>query len=1437
MAEDDSVIPEGFVPSSLRPAVQDDSVVPEGFVPSSLRPAVQEQQQDQQDQQDDDKGTFQDIGQGIGAGIVNIGQGVTELGAAGFDVVFDTDTSRDVTEFFEGTKTYLNLTPTGTAGKVAEGIVTFGSAAIPIVGWLGRANSVSKGLRVLPAASRYGKSAEAFGRSAAGRRMLGTRTKLAASTSLATGAADVFLAPSTFNTISDGFDALPDFLETEEDTGLTGADEGFRRIRNKLRFGFEGVTAGAVVEAAMPVVGAVARAPAYIPGVPKVAQLMTNGLDALAAKVTGGTIQKYFGSAGLMPRDLYEGIGDAKGFMDSTTREASKRFLAFEAAAKKTVQSSKLFGKGKAGIEKVYSDLQSFLTGGKAVDEKGALVRMDENLMGRLHGKDVAKAASEMRMQIDGMTDMFMKSIEDVPEAVLNAGSKQQLIKEFASKQGRYLRRMYEMHLNPEDWAKGLAKDEKLFDEAVTEVSVMIQKQTGLVGQDLLDEATQTVKKALSKQVTEGGQKLDATLKTMTRAVGKRNTGASGQPIPLFKIAQGMLKDRVPVLEGSPKLRELMGEIKDPKQLYLRTVGDMSQTLAANQFYRQYSNTSMVSLENAVASINKNPDARPLAIDGRTVNPDEALALKQNGYTQLGELPTPAELANMTSAEKALGGKFGAMTGAFVPVEVSEGLTIAARTQDPLQEILAISLQAKGLSQKTKTVYNPMSHTRNFISGIFMLGANGNVQRGMNVFESARLTMGRLVDMEDAEFAKTFNTLQKAGVIDQNYVVNEYRELLREGADLKVAGKISDTTSSLMASLPFGKHVVKGLGAVSKGAENVYSGTDNFWKTVGFSGEKAKFTNAIRRGTEGTTATMDDVAEELSRSGIAARTTELSGDMDFMDLMAADIVKSTMPTYSRVPESIKMIRRIPFVGNFVAFPAEIMRTSTNITRQGLRELGFKVDPASALAQKLGPKKVKEFERQVRAIGAKRLSSYVSMAYMVPIATQKAAMELTEFTQEQMEALELLSPYFSKGNTLAPIRNEVVNGKPQVDYIDLSYMMPYDFMIAPARAALQAYSETGQVSDSTASQIARAMQAAAMKISEPFASEGLLAERIADVAVRDGRTKTGATIFIEGENQVDKATKAVLHILGGFTPGAVEMFYRERRGEIEPGRVSQAITGDIGRYGEERTLAEEAATLLTGFREMRTDLDKNFYYNGAEYTSARNGLRGSFTAFARRNDVTPEDIVERYKQANQDLLTAQARLFSGMKAAETLGLSENQILQQLSTKANMGTSELKMILNGTFRPITISKDLVEAIMMETIEGQSRTTTVENLPIDELVRLQQEYSQIRVAPEERREASGSVSGRDATPSGFVPSSLRSGAQEQGAPSPSGFVPSSLRSPAPAPSFVDTAAASVSGAADSVSDLGGDLLQRARTLAPSLLGDRRNQEIIDRGNQPPQ
>jgi len=55
--------------------------------------------------------TFGDIAQGVGSGLIGLPQGIVETVTSGFDYIFDTDSTEDVTAFAEGTKEFLGLTP------------------------------------------------------------------------------------------------------------------------------------------------------------------------------------------------------------------------------------------------------------------------------------------------------------------------------------------------------------------------------------------------------------------------------------------------------------------------------------------------------------------------------------------------------------------------------------------------------------------------------------------------------------------------------------------------------------------------------------------------------------------------------------------------------------------------------------------------------------------------------------------------------------------------------------------------------------------------------------------------------------------------------------------------------------------------------------------------------------------------------------------------------------------------------------------------------------------------------------------------------------------------------------------------------------------------------------------------------------------------------
>ena len=56
---------------------------------------------------------------------------------------------------------------------------------------------------------------------------------------------------------------------------------------------------------------------------------------------------------------------------------------------------------------------------------------------------------------------------------------------------------------------------------------------------------------------------------------------------------------------------------------------------------------------------------------------------------------------------------------------------------------------------------------------------------------------------------------------------------------------------------------------------------------------------------------------------------------EYLKKQAAKLVKNNIPNYAFVSEFIKGLRKLP-VGNFVAFPAEIMRTGTNIVSDCIR---------------------------------------------------------------------------------------------------------------------------------------------------------------------------------------------------------------------------------------------------------------------------------------------------------------------------------------------------------------------------------------------------------------------------------------------------------------------------------------------------------------------
>ena len=215
----------------------------------------------------------------------------------------------------------------------------------------------------------------------------------------------------------------------------------------------------------------------------------------------------------------------------------------------------------------------------------------------------------------------------------------------------------------------------------------------------------------------------------------------------------------------------------------------------------------------------------------------------------------------------------------------------------------------KGASQSMKTVASHITHARNILGG-----AQFGLANGINPFSGTVNTFQTLVNNAknkgDEGLDALYEKYLKLGIINTNVRVNEFRQLINEGAEIQSF----DQLGGMFKRLDFygSKKITDPVaGALSKGykaAEKIYMGVDDFYKINAFNKE------------------LDTLRKALPDESI-----------DVLEERAAQIVQDTFPNYDKVPNGIKAFRNLP-IGSFVSFPAEIVRTSYHIVKQAQEEI-------------------------------------------------------------------------------------------------------------------------------------------------------------------------------------------------------------------------------------------------------------------------------------------------------------------------------------------------------------------------------------------------------------------------------------------------------------------------------------------------------------------
>ena len=1346
------------------------------------------------DPETESEGAVQEFAEGLGSGVTKAVQGVAEIGGIAIDAVFDTNSTRAISEFGDDFRRNVGLDPVGFAGtagdvlgqfvlpgglaakavstglKVPRLIPGFGGAVVAKPTKLGRLNQVVRKGRGATLRSRTDRL---------GRPRL-TRADEAKLRGQQAGAAllvDSVVATDGMTTIGDFVGGGPTL--TQEDIGLSGRMEAGRRAYNKLMIGGE---AGALTMAfpyllsttalvGGPLMDATNR---YLVG--PAAVTTKDALVKMANSIGNSELGQYVAEAQAPVRllsfgranpettvaDAYEGVkarlrfrgnlsqeaaeerSKIQGFIESNANLAASTIRKLEKDVDKVFKDAErvqLGGDTDLTKIEVFNSIYGFLTRSDGFLEQAARLSVQE---GRAFDPnnvdDLLRALPEfthagalsMRKHIDDMSEQILAS--DFAKRVKDEGQllnvNQEILDEIKGNMGKYLRRKYRIFDDPEEYLKSA--------------------EYGRNRRDVFQWLTANPEAArrLYNELPERAERLDvladdAPITTIVKNeiidgfVNKYRTGRgtrSRDPKALAdKAAQRFSRNIFKPRKEDEALLRLLGEIEDPAEAYIRSVGDLAETLAVDRF-----NKFLRANRGRVETLEDGSKAR---VGGEDIIDGEAyMALPREfrnaNYT---ELLDPGFGSLMSRAAEDTNAQL--KDRIFARNPVFNDLTRANKQRhNYIDYAVRGFLLGKGFAQKVKTVYSPITQIRNVTSAALFAAAQGNVGRGANVWESVNLVLDNIMKTAPDERAAFFRELQELGVVGTQSQLRELERLIEDGIKRGGTGDIDELGVSLAQKR------ARSLGrqwfdSFDKRARDLYQGGDDIWKIYNFDFERSKIINMF----SGDVTAADDYAKSLGFKSL--------------NEYSADIVKNTVPNYERVPQFIQDLRKMP-IGNFIAFPAEIIRTSLNTIQRGIDEFQrgkqMQEEAASELrtltsrreANMMNPgDAVQKAQQKMLAgermsdIGGRRIMGFAATAGLAGEAVQETSMMITGVTEEMIEALREVVPPWSQNSTLIPTS---VDDKGRITgYIDYSYINPYDYLRRPVEGLLNAMQD-GKALDQDASTIIGNMAGQVLgEMLSPFAEESIITERLLDLTVRGGEMKTGARIYKSEDTYAEKGGKAITHVLEAFTPGIIEQYLGSPAkvspltGDVEfavPSRLLDAFLAEEGldTRGNRRQIGEEILRLITGVGEVRVNAERSMLYRVLEHNKAArqpqqnfNRQLRAFTGTIRSPDEMMQIITQNYTQENERKFKIHNRAYRMIQNMKKLGMSDQEIRK---AGKKLGFSNFDTISQGRFEPLNVD----DKIFLEIQRFQDTTGRFfERRPIvTELNRLAKEYRSRRL-----------------------------------------------------------------------------------------------------------
>lgn len=1259
-------------------------------------------------------------------GISDALQGLVTLGVLPFDMLTDKDLTGKIDAFFEAAP-ILNIEAKTGLGQIVQTITQFG---VP----LGIASKIGRAIPLLRKAGQTTKLSSLPTIGAKGTEI----ARRAGYWGALGGATDIAVSVPTKNVV---LSDMLGITETPDLASATGKELAVAKMKQKLKFGAEGAAIGGAI-AMLPVAGAVGKkllGPVYNKVIDPAAGLVLRQLDSkvlnpltvgIAGKgkegsfltksikkagtkkdkfknklyekldipdpsmwafynTKGGTfgqtvagklskLKEYFGSAGLMSKGLKNEGDKVTAKLEAITKKFNRKdeYMNEKLYDIVTKMKGNIFDKvtGSPGYRNIMDDLQKernkitdyiLAPGKKEADEMLKLV----NPAVRKEAKEIKQMLKESNQMVGNMfANSPIKSFKDLASLKMKDADNffKQRLASFNNKDFKFdvkgevaagARKEIKNNilLNQNMRPKNISyKEARTLKDKLAKGKKLNEKETAF--NKLLDDEVTARMNGLKSAVINAGANTNKYFGSIARFTGKDIKKVDDLSDEIRKFLSTPKGQKVEIKDYSPVLDTI---IWNNKQVYQRQYFDLVESEW---------------LKNGVVFKNiLTDDAAFQDVVRRGIDPSrlrKITARPDAGINSIDDFALDSKFFRNEKMRKPKEGEAAQFDTYFTLPEIANAIQGVKSNFDNLFDVPFYSniMKFKAGGQITKTIFSPMTQVRNVSTASFFPLASGLIGGRSSVSQAFRDTFEDIFKsgkVDEKIFDDFIDDSVTRGIIDQSIAVNEMKRLAERG----VKGLIN--IDDFMKNPTVKKFV------------DVYQGGDNVWKIYSDRFYQSALKQAFGDPKATPAKVLDEVKDwyrtvakedfiEISSITGAKKTAD-----EALKEVSAYLVTNTIPTYSKVPKIIQSIRDLP-LGNFIAFPAEILRTGSNLITIGAREL-TSVNP------------------YIRQMGARRLIGASATFGGIGTVIGGTAQAITGVTDEMMQKARAFVPVYEKNATLIPVSSPDADGN--FKYFNFSYSNPYDSLVRPINAVVNAFGR-GELNQDNASTIVFNSligtpdnPGALVEFFSPFISESIGVERITDVSLRGGKTGTGKVIYRETDPLGVQLSKSLEHIIGGLNPGAFTSAVK----------IWDGASGRFTDYGSERNLRDELVALMAGVRVQEIKPMQSMPFIITSFGRDKRNIGSKFASIAYSARSTPEEKINAYKVWVMDSFKSQKNLMNIIQAAEDLGVSRSDLRKVLNDRLKNKT-EVQNLFAGRFKVPTPSDARVKSLL-ERLEDQN------------------------------------------------------------------------------------------------------------------------------------